>query len=98
MIEPAAATVTKTPTTITKNHHHHTNNPQDVGNGIAGLARLIPQFALGNGLMNMSFLPILGFLDDTVYTPLDTKITGNSLVYMAVCGVVYFVLLLVLER
>lgn len=74
------------------------NNPQDVGKGIAALARLVPQFALGNGLMNMSFMPILGFFDNTVYTPLDANITGNSLVYMAICGVVYFVLLLVLER
>lgn len=69
-----------------------------MGEGIAGLARLIPQFALGNGLMNMSFMPILGFIKNTVYTPLDPNITGNSLVYMAICGVVYFVLLLVLER
>lgn len=69
-----------------------------MGNGIAALARLIPQFALGNGLMNMSFMPILSFFKNTVYTPLDADITGNSLVYMAICSVVYFVLLLVLER
>ena len=71
---------------------------QDVGEGISGIARLIPQFALGNGLMNLSFMPILGFFDNTVYSPLDPNITGDSLVYMAVTGVVYFVLLLVLER
>ena len=69
-----------------------------MGKGISGLARLVPQFALGNGLMNMSFMPILGFFDNTVYTPLDSNIAGDSLVYMAICSVVYFVLLLTLER
>ncbi|CAM9274465.1 unnamed protein product, partial [Hapterophycus canaliculatus] len=70
----------------------------DVGGGIATLAQLVPQFALGNGFMNMSFMPILGFFDNTLYTPLDHRIAGSSLVYMAVCSAVYFVLLLVLER
>lgn len=37
-------------------------------------------------------------MDDKTYTALDLRITGNSLVYMAVCSVVYLVLLLVLER
>lgn len=70
----------------------------DVGEGIAAVMRLCPQFALGNGLMNISFMAIFSFLDDTTYTPLDMRITGNGLVYMAVETVVYFVLLLIVER
>ncbi|CAB1115344.1 ABC [Ectocarpus sp. CCAP 1310/34] len=70
----------------------------DVGDGIATLARLVPQYALGSGLMKMSFIPILSFFNDTEYTPLDGAIAGNSLRYMGVCSVVYFVLLLVFER
>ncbi|CAN0494129.1 unnamed protein product, partial [Ectocarpus sp. 12 AP-2014] len=48
--------------------------------------------------MNMSFIPILSFFNDTQYTPLDGAIAGNSLICMGVCSVVYFVLLLVFER
>lgn len=71
---------------------------QDVGNGIAAVAGLVPQFALGSGLMNLSFMPILGFFDNTVYAPLDGNIAGKSLVYMAICGATYLVLVLALER
>lgn len=46
----------------------------------------------------MSFMPILSLVDDTVYTPLDSNIAGKSLVYMAVCGATYLVLVLALER
>ncbi|CAM9216529.1 unnamed protein product, partial [Ectocarpus fasciculatus] len=70
----------------------------DVGDGIAALARLIPQYALGSGLMKLSFIPILSFFNDTELTPLDGDIAGNSLIYMGVCSVAYFVLLLVFER
>ncbi|CAN0323074.1 unnamed protein product, partial [Laminaria digitata] len=69
----------------------------DVGQGIAAVFRLCPQFALGNGLMNISFMAIFSFIDDTTYTPLDMRITGNGLVYMAILTVVYFVLLLFVE-
>lgn len=69
-----------------------------MGSGIAALAGIIPQYALGSGLMNMSFMPILGFFDNTVYSPLDGNIAGDSLVYMAVSGAIYSVLVLVLER
>lgn len=48
--------------------------------------------------MNMSFMAIFGFFDDTVYTPLDMRIAGTSLVYMAILTPVYFFLLLLLER
>lgn len=48
--------------------------------------------------MKMSFMPILSFFNDTEYTPLDGDIAGNSLIYMGVCSVAYFVLLLVFER
>lgn len=70
----------------------------DVAQGISVIFRICPQFALGNGLMNMSFMAIFGFFDDKTYTPLDMRIAGNSLVYMAVLTVVYFFLLLVVER
>ena len=41
---------------------------------------------------------MFGFFDSKTYTPLSLRIAGNSLVYMAVCGVVYGVLLNFRER
>eukprot|EP00903_Cladosiphon_okamuranus_P016293 g15025.t1 len=75
-----------------------TGTVNDVGAGMAAVLRLILQFALGDGLMNMVFREFFGFRDDTTYTSLDMRITGNSLVYIAVCSVAYLVLLIVLER
>lgn len=57
-----------------------------------------PQFALGMGLLNLALLGTLEWLDDTNYDVLDMRISGVSLVYMAICSVAYFVLLLILER
>lgn len=70
----------------------------DAADGLAWILRICPQFALGNGFMNMSFMSLFGFFDDENYTPLDMRITGNSLVYMAVFTIVYLVLLLWVER
>ena len=75
-----------------------TGTVSDVGEGIAAVMRLCPQFALGNGMLNISFMAIFSFLDDEDYTPLDLRITGSGLVYMAILSVVYFVLLLFVER
>lgn len=41
---------------------------------------------------------VFGFLDSKTYTPLSLRIAGNSLVYMAFCGVVYAMLLVFRER
>eukprot|EP00903_Cladosiphon_okamuranus_P008962 g8576.t1 len=70
----------------------------DAATGMAAVLRLIPQYALGDGLMNMSFMQFFGFMDDKDYTALDMRITGTSLTYMAILSVVYLVLLIVLER
>lgn len=70
----------------------------DVALGISWVLRICPQFALGNGFMNLSFMAFFDFLDGTTYTPLDMRITGNSLVFMAIFTIVYFVLLLIVER
>ena len=70
----------------------------DVAVGIAWVLSIIPQFAFGYGFMNITFMQVFGFLDDETYTPLSMRITGNSLVYMAVFAVVYFIALLALER
>ena len=71
---------------------------QDIAMGLAWILCLIPQFALGYGFMNIAFMAVYEFFDDETYTPLSMRITGSSLVYMAVCGVVYFFALLALER
>lgn len=70
----------------------------DVARALGWILRFCPQFALGEGLMNMSFMSIFGFIDDETYTPLDMRITGYGLLYMAVLSVGYFALLLVVER
>lgn len=71
---------------------------RDAAEGIAWVLYLIPQFAFGYGLMNIAYMVSYEFLDNTTYTPLSMRITGNSLVYMAVSGAVYFFALLALER
>ena len=70
----------------------------DIAVGLGWVLSLIPQFALGYGFLNISLMEVFGFFDDVTYTPLSMRITGKSLVYMAVCGVVYFLAVLVLER
>ncbi|CAN0021601.1 unnamed protein product [Pylaiella littoralis] len=70
----------------------------DVGMGLASVLRIVPQFALGDGLMSISFMEVFGLIDNKTYTALSMRIAGNSLVYMAVCSVIYLVLLLLLER
>lgn len=73
-------------------------NVGDVSEAMIAVLRICPQFALGNGLLNMSFMSFFSYLSDTTYTPLDTRITGSSLVYMAVFTPVFLVTLLLLER
>ncbi|CAM9216451.1 unnamed protein product [Ectocarpus fasciculatus] len=70
----------------------------DVAHGMAAVLRIVPSFALGDGLMNMSFMEFFGFLDGEDYTALSMRITGNALLYMAICGVIFLGLLLVTER
>ena len=70
----------------------------DIAMYLGWILSLVPQFALGYGFFNMSFMELYGVLDDVTYTPLSMRIAGTSLVYMAVSGVVYFLAVLVLER
>lgn len=70
----------------------------DVAQAMSAVLRLCPQYALGSGLMNMSFMAFFGFFDQTTYTPLDMRIAGTSVLYMALTAVIYFVLVLLLER
>lgn len=71
---------------------------RDVGLGISWLLCFIPQFAFGYGFMNLVFIEELEALEEKSYSPLSMRITGNSMVYMGVCGVVYFIALLAIER
>lgn len=74
-------------------------NTQDASKAMAYIFSLCPQYALGQGLLNMGFIVFFELIDEvTNYTPLDLRIAGLSLVYMGVCSVVYFVLVLLMER
>ena len=66
----------------------------DVGKGIAAVMRLCPQFALASGLINISFVELLS----GEHKPFEMRIAGSGILYMAVCAVVYLVLLLLVER
>jgi ATP-binding cassette, subfamily A (ABC1), member 3 len=74
--------------------------------------RLLPGFALGNGLVSLSFLSQLALLDATCdryfgvirpsssyvdYDALDMKAVGTNCVYMAVESVVYFLLAIAID-
>ncbi|CAN0188090.1 unnamed protein product, partial [Laminaria digitata] len=77
---------------------------RDVGDGIVAVMRLCPQFALGYGLFSVGITVEWSGddNDDDDFTgnssALDLGAAGADLVYMGVCAVVYFVLLLFLER
>ena len=70
----------------------------DIAEGLAWALYVIPQFAFGFGFINIALVETYGYLNGETYTPLSKKITGYSLIYMAVCGFVYFIAVLVLER
>lgn len=59
---------------------------------------LCPQFSLGVGLMRIGFIDALEATDDEIYEPLDTEITGKSLIYMACCAPLYFLLSPTMDR
>lgn len=71
---------------------------KDIAKGISWVLCIIPQFAFGHGFLNMTFMETYGYFDGETYTPLSKSITGNCLIYMAMCGIVYFFAVLVLER
>ena len=70
----------------------------DVAEAMTEVLSICPQFALGSGFMNMSFMSFFGYIDDTTYSPLDMRIAGSSLVYMVISTPVFLVILLLLER
>lgn len=70
----------------------------DVARGLTYLLSICPQYALGQGLFNLGFRELFGWVDDTSYEAFDMRITGESLLYMGIFSVFYFVLLLVVER
>jgi ATP-binding cassette subfamily A (ABC1) protein 3 len=80
---------------------------------MSGVLRLLPMYAMGNGLTQLSFmdvLPTLAFRCDTsngIFKPpssykpfdsaLDMGVSGAGLVYMAVTAVAYFVVAVALD-
>jgi ABC-type transport system involved in multi-copper enzyme maturation permease subunit len=64
------------------------------------LFALLPPFALGEGLTNLSFTDILGLAElqgGQSYSPLDWKITGMNLVFLGVESVVFLVAAILFE-
>jgi ATP-binding cassette subfamily A (ABC1) protein 1 len=70
---------------------------RDVARKLMFLFRLVPSFALGNGLVNVVFTDFFGTLDGEEYTVWSPKMAGNACIYLAVEAVGFFVLTLVME-
>lgn len=70
----------------------------DVARGVSRFLMICPQYALGQGLFNLGFMEFFALVDSTTYVELDLRITGESLVYMAVFGLFFFIMLLLVER
>ena len=59
--------------------------------------RLVPAYAVGNGLLNVVFVDMFSMLDNKQYTPYSKKIAGWSIIYMSMETVGFMVLTLLLE-
>ena len=59
--------------------------------------RLVPAYAVGNGLLNVVFTDYFSLLDNKQYTPFSMRISGYSIVYMSVEVVGFLALTLLLE-
>jgi len=70
---------------------------RDVAWKLVYVFRLVPAYAVGNGLLNVVFADLFSMLDDNQYTPYSKKIAGWSIIYMSVETLGFMVLTLLLE-
>jgi ATP-binding cassette subfamily A (ABC1) protein 3 len=72
----------------------------DIGRGLTWWLRLLPPFALGNGLLNCGSRTFLGFLlgKEEQLQPWDMDVAGADVLYLAFTTILYFGLTLLFER
>ena len=73
------------------------DSTRNVAKKLVYLFKLVPSFALGDGLLNVVFTDFFGQLDGKTYTVYSNEISGCSMIYMAIETVVFFALTLLLE-
>jgi ABC-type multidrug transport system ATPase subunit len=70
---------------------------RDVALKLVYVFRLVPAYAVGNGMLNVVFVDTFSKLDKKQYTPYSKKIAGWSIIYMSVETLAFMVLTLLLE-
>eukprot|EP01061_Rhynchopus_euleeides_P002085 TRINITY_DN1159_c1_g2_i2.p1 TRINITY_DN1159_c1_g2~~TRINITY_DN1159_c1_g2_i2.p1 ORF type:complete len:1139 (+),score=494.57 TRINITY_DN1159_c1_g2_i2:386-3418(+) len=71
---------------------------EDVAKVLQFIFRVIPSFALGDGLLQLSLVKVYASLDGTAEkSPFDMEVAGYDLLYLGLLSPLFFVVTLVLE-